>query len=894
MAPMVDFGIPASRSSPGAFGGGGGAGPVSSSSSGHASSAAAAAAGIAAPGSPSAALPPSSAAFSSQHGLGAGPSTTRPLSDQIASNFPPRSTPSMVVVAPNGHAPAGMPDLHTTAASLGGGGDSGSPGRLLDRRPSVPRINTVRPPPPVEAASRNALFFSPTSARPPGSRHARHSSGSSQTFAASSSISGSIGGGGEGEAGPGSSFSMASLDDAANASTATDDAAFIDGGGGIGQGSSRSTYPADQSLATPACQLSSTSSIRSRRNWDEFEGKPVSPLPSPAVIADDDADPEAGKTSMFDRLLSAGAGGQSQFDSATNAASPSSSIVGSTSATSTVDPDTPSKTSAFFGASWSTYPRAPTTLPPPPSRRDRVVSSSDAADTGSDSNGATAASGSGGWSNLAPSLRAISADQTARGAAAAAVRRTGHGPSGRDGLDIEPGTSRAAAAVPAANAPRTSNSGPSDELSPLAAADEPRRRGGRFSRHTHGPSENASDGSLAPIIGTTGALAPDPSRTKDPSPSTPRPKSASSSSATTLTGATGATAAKERRNAEEVAEEDEEGDIVGPYRSEKVLGVGAFSKVVLGRAVRPRRGGSGGRSTTGAVVRNGTPPVDERVALKMLDREPCSQNERLKVSWVREVEVLKHISHPNLVRFVEAFSTPLHHTLVLEHVSGGELFELLAQHHERMAQREWLVRRIFCELANAVGWMHNVNLVHRDIKLENILLTTSLFQATDHARPGLLKPSQLPQGPLVKLTDFGLSRFIDPQQPSLETRCGSEEYAAPELIIGKRYDGRKTDAWALGVVLYAMLTGSLPFLDDLAMTARLLRRDATKRSSVWETWDAEWLLRGSFATGLGGESSAAGEQVELLPDPRSPPGRAWLAERAHIRGGQVSQVACDD
>lgn len=77
-------------------------------------------------------------------------------------------------------------------------------------------------------------------------------------------------------------------------------------------------------------------------------------------------------------------------------------------------------------------------------------------------------------------------------------------------------------------------------------------------------------------------------------------------------------------------------------------------------------------------------------------------------------------------------------------------------------------------------------------------------------------PSSLPPipTPLVKLTDFGLSRFVDLSTPYLETRCGSEEYAAPELIMGKRYDGRQTDSWALGVVLFALLVGYLPFVED--------------------------------------------------------------------------------
>uniref|UniRef100_V5GFV6 Protein kinase n=2 Tax=Kalmanozyma brasiliensis (strain GHG001) TaxID=1365824 RepID=V5GFV6_KALBG len=364
---------------------------------------------------------------------------------------------------------------------------------------------------------------------------------------------------------------------------------------------------------------------------------------------------------------------------------------------------------------------------------------------------------------------------------------------------------------------------------------------------------------------------------------------------------------------------------------------------------------------------------DEVVALKMLDREPCNNNERLKVSWVREVEVLKHISHPNLVRFITSFSTPSRHTLVLEQVAGGELFDALMSNFDLFAQREWLVRVIYTELANAIGWMHHINLVHRDIKLENILLTVDLFAAAGAS----LRPHHLPKGPLIKLTDFGLSRFIDPSNPLLETRCGSEEYAAPELIIGKKYDGRKTDAWALGVVLYALVTGSLPFMEDVnvgvngareghgeerdpkqrkrhllriakgdlrwpaagndacadqpdasvcppnmrlvtpvakAMVARLLRRDANKRATPWETWDEQWLLGGSFgyvtlastreadqtdgsampSQQVPNEASAGGERLALHPDPRSQQGQHWLETNAAVRKDDVAQVARDD
>ncbi|KAF8472893.1 kinase-like domain-containing protein, partial [Gautieria morchelliformis] len=105
-------------------------------------------------------------------------------------------------------------------------------------------------------------------------------------------------------------------------------------------------------------------------------------------------------------------------------------------------------------------------------------------------------------------------------------------------------------------------------------------------------------------------------------------------------------------------------------------------------------------------------------------------------------------------------------------------------------------RRIFGELCLAVAWMHAVGLVHRDLKLENILLTTNPFAPGARAPPA--------PAPLVKLTDFGLARFIDPARPLLATRCGSEAYAAPEIATGRPYDGRQTDAWACGVVLYAL------------------------------------------------------------------------------------------
>lgn len=214
----------------------------------------------------------------------------------------------------------------------------------------------------------------------------------------------------------------------------------------------------------------------------------------------------------------------------------------------------------------------------------------------------------------------------------------------------------------------------------------------------------------------------------------------------------------------------------------------------------------------GKILGNGS----RMVAVKMMDRAMCDANDRTRISFVREVEVLRHISHPSIVAYLHSFTTPTHHCLVLEQISGGELFSLINNDERHARVTEVLLRRMFSELCRAVSWMHSVALVHRDIKLENILLTCDLF-SPEFIPPGSDSPSlALLPAPLLKLTDFGLSRFIDPDNPLLVTRCGSESYAAPEIVMAIKYDGRQTDAWACGVVLYALATRHLPF-DQVAV-----------------------------------------------------------------------------
>jgi len=174
--------------------------------------------------------------------------------------------------------------------------------------------------------------------------------------------------------------------------------------------------------------------------------------------------------------------------------------------------------------------------------------------------------------------------------------------------------------------------------------------------------------------------------------------------------------------------------------------------------------------------------------------------------------------------------------------------------------------------------MHSVALVHRDIKLEStfyiepprlsivlmylfsdILLTCDPFESQyahpeDPDTPSLdLLPS-----PLLKLSDFGLSRFIDPASPLLTTRCGSESYAAPEIVMGTKYDGRQTDAWACGVVLFALATRALPF-DRTSLTGRTSVREASVGGS-----DHGGSVNGSVMSGRGDENPGKERRSYLI------------------------------
>ncbi|KAF9147304.1 hypothetical protein BG015_011089 [Linnemannia schmuckeri] len=199
---------------------------------------------------------------------------------------------------------------------------------------------------------------------------------------------------------------------------------------------------------------------------------------------------------------------------------------------------------------------------------------------------------------------------------------------------------------------------------------------------------------------------------------------------------------------------------VGPYRLLHNIGQGSFSEVKL--AVDTRTG--------------------DHVAIKVMSRAMVQSSDRLGISVRRESDLLKSIHHPNIVGFREVVETSLQMCIVLDYASGGELFEYVAD--KRAIASEQDIQCIFAQIADAVDYLHQLNIVHRDLKLENVLLEPQ---------------TGAPLRPKVKLTDFGLAKIIDMDSPLLTTRCGSEDYAAPEIILGQPYDGREADIWSPGM-----------------------------------------------------------------------------------------------
>ncbi|KAK8065876.1 hypothetical protein PG997_012623 [Apiospora hydei] len=214
-----------------------------------------------------------------------------------------------------------------------------------------------------------------------------------------------------------------------------------------------------------------------------------------------------------------------------------------------------------------------------------------------------------------------------------------------------------------------------------------------------------------------------------------------------------------------------------------------------------------------------------QVAIKLIRRDSVGSNPSRLNKIYREVSILRGVSHPNIVRLHEMSETERHIGIVLEYASGGELFDYILNHRYL---KDNAARRLFAQLVSGVGYLHKKGIVHRDLKLENLLLdrnrniiiTDFGFANTFDANDELTEQEELGLGD----RDYVKSTGLDKTKPNglrrgdlMQTSCGSPCYAAPELVVSDSlYTGRKVDVWSCGVILYAMLAGYLPFDDDPA------------------------------------------------------------------------------
>uniref|UniRef100_A0A8C5FTY1 Si:dkey-16p21.7 n=1 Tax=Gadus morhua TaxID=8049 RepID=A0A8C5FTY1_GADMO len=204
---------------------------------------------------------------------------------------------------------------------------------------------------------------------------------------------------------------------------------------------------------------------------------------------------------------------------------------------------------------------------------------------------------------------------------------------------------------------------------------------------------------------------------------------------------------------------------VGPYRLEKTLGKGQTGLVKLGV-----------HCITG-----------QKVAIKIVNREKLSESVLMKVE--REIAILKLIEHPHVLKLHDVYENNKYLYLVLEHVSGGELFDYLVK-KGRLTPKE--ARKFFRQIISALDFCHSHSICHRDLKPENLLLDEKNN---------------------MRIADFGMAS-LQVGDSLLETSCGSPHYACPEVIRGEKYDGRRADVWSCGVILFALLVGALPFDHD--------------------------------------------------------------------------------
>ncbi|KAF1382679.1 hypothetical protein PFLUV_G00146270 [Perca fluviatilis] len=205
-----------------------------------------------------------------------------------------------------------------------------------------------------------------------------------------------------------------------------------------------------------------------------------------------------------------------------------------------------------------------------------------------------------------------------------------------------------------------------------------------------------------------------------------------------------------------------------------------------------------------------------QVAIKIIDKTRLNPSNLEKI--YREVQIMKLLNHPHIIKLYQVMETKDMLYIVTEYAKNGEMFDHLTS-NGRMSEDE--ARKKFWQILTAVDYCHRHHIVHRDLKTENLLLDASMN---------------------IKLADFGFGNFYNAGEP-LSTWCGSPPYAAPEVFEGKEYEGPQLDIWSLGVVLYVLVCGSLPFDGSSLPTLRQRVTEGRFRIPFFMSQDCENLIR---------------------------------------------------
>lgn len=199
-----------------------------------------------------------------------------------------------------------------------------------------------------------------------------------------------------------------------------------------------------------------------------------------------------------------------------------------------------------------------------------------------------------------------------------------------------------------------------------------------------------------------------------------------------------------------------------------------------------------GQGAFGSVKRATMKGNNFKVALKQYDKSKLFQDTSRVEALRAEIDTLNGLDHVGIMKFYDAIDSGSKVTIIVEYINGNNLFQYIRKLPGQRISDENEIKKIFTMIVKSVEYMHENNVIHRDLKLENVLIDRESKQ--------------------TKLIDFGFSvRVPSAQESKLPYLCGTPVYMSPELAQKKEHIGGPADIWALGVILFILLTGKMPF-----------------------------------------------------------------------------------